>query len=145
MTSRFMKIMGLCLVAAFLTSAVAAATAFAEEKPTFLFKGHPARAFSSKQVGEGTLETTSGETVKCTGGTNTGEFENEKRAKDILIAFTGCTAKVLTTTYECQSFLPGSNKEEIKTFDLLARLGYTNKANKEVGSRWKWRPICEQQ
>jgi len=128
---KYFKSLGLCLVAMFALGAVTASSAFAEEPPTFLFKGHPARAFSSKQFGEGTLETTKGETVKCTGGTNTGTFENEKRARDVLISFTGCKAKILTTTYECKS--AGANTEEIRSKDLLGRLGWISKANSEVG------------
>jgi hypothetical protein len=124
--SRFMKVMGLCLVAAFVMSAMAAGTASAA-KPEFLFQGSKPD-FSSKS-GAGKLETSSGETVSCTADTDRGEVEGasgSKKVTDVLISFTGCTSKILTITYKCQT--AGANPEEIKTTDLEGELGYIKKA-----------------
>jgi hypothetical protein len=129
---KYFKSLGLCLVAVLALSAVVAATASAEIVPLFLFSGTN-KVFSSKGNG-GKLETTKGEEVNCTAETDTGEIEGEKQsrnARDILISYTGCTAKILTKTLKCKS--SGAAEEEIKTFDLLGRLGYTNKAEKKVG------------
>ena len=87
------------------------------------------RQFSSIE-GEGKLVTRKGEEVKCKGGRDTGEITGPKQAKDILISYTGCTAKAAVEEYNCQS---GATTGEIKTFDLLGRLGFINKAKKEVG------------
>jgi hypothetical protein len=123
------RIMGLCLVAAFALSAVVTSSAFAE-KPEFLFpNGGSKRQFSSVD-GAGKLETTKGETVECSGGRDTGEITGAKQASDVLISYTGCRAKVGLEEWKCQS---GATAEEIKTFDLLGRLGFINKTNKEVG------------
>ncbi len=126
-----LKVMGLCLVAAFVMSAVAVATASAA-KPEFLFRGTgSARAFSSKQTTEGVLETSKGEEVKCKAATNYGTFKNAKEVENVLISFTGCTATITLKTYTCTS--KGANEGEIKTFDLQGKLGYINAAEKKVG------------
>lgn len=117
--------MGLCLVAVFVASAVAVATASAIT-PQFVFATGTGsyKVFSSKG-GEGKLETTKGETVTCKKETNVGEIEGtspSSKVRDILISYTGCTSKILTKEYKCKS--AGANEEEIKTFDLLGRLGW---------------------
>jgi hypothetical protein len=126
---KYFKSLGLCLAAVFALSAVVVNSAFAE-KPEFLFpQGGTKRQFSSIEEA-GKLVTRKGEEIKCTGGTDTGEITGPKQAKDVLIAYTGCTAKAGLEEYNCQS---GATTGEIKSFDLLGRLGFISKANKEVG------------
>jgi hypothetical protein len=119
------KIMGLCLVAAFVMSAVAVSSAFATTI-TFLFpNGGGAKPNFSSKTGAGTLFSKSGAEVKCTSATNTGSVEpGTDRARSVLIAFAGCTSKILTTTYTCG---PGG---VIKTFQLEGQLGlFTNSSS----------------
>ena len=121
-----MKVIGLCLVAASVTSAMAAATSSAA-KPDFLFAGSKPD-FSSKS-GPGKLETSAGETVSCTSDTDLGKVEGvtgSKKVTDVLISFKGCTSKILTITYKCKS--TGANEEEIRTNDLEGELGYIKAA-----------------
>jgi hypothetical protein len=124
-------IVGLCLTSAFLMSAVAAATASASaETPQFRWTG--AKEFSSKG-GIGKLETSKGEEVECKEETDRGEIEGSSpstRARDILISYKKCTSPS-NLGGACKS--AGANAGEIKTFDLLARIGWINKAKKEVG------------
>ncbi len=129
---RSIKIAGLCLAAVFVVSAVVAATAFAEAPEFKLAAG--STAFSSKG-GTGKLETSKGETVECKKETNTGEVEGSsgKRAKNILISYKECTATIGLNKYKCKSEGVGANEEEIRTFGLLARLGWINKAKLEIG------------
>jgi hypothetical protein len=126
-----MKIMGLCLVAAFLVSAVAVATASAT-KPEFRFSGTKT-AFSSRS-GAGTLYASNGAEIKCTLDTDLGEIEGASgsdRVTNVLVLFTGCTLKVLNETWKCKT--AGANVEEIRTNDLEGQLGYISKAAKTVG------------
>jgi hypothetical protein len=127
---KYLKITGLCLTATLALSAVAANSAFGE-KPEFLFpSGGTKRQFSSIE-GEGKFVTRKGEDVRCRGGsTSTGEVSGPKTASDILITYTGCTGNVLGEEDNCQT---GTVTGEIKTFDLLGRLGFISKAKKEVG------------
>jgi hypothetical protein len=118
------KIMGLCLVAVFALSAVVASSAFAE-KPEFLFPNNEGKKQFSSIETAGTLETRKGEEVKCTGGRDTGEVSGAKEARDILITYTGCIAKVGTEEFKCQS--ESAKSEEIKTYDLAARIGFDTK------------------
>jgi hypothetical protein len=127
---KYLRITGLCLATTFALCAVAANSAFAE-KPEFLFpKGGTKRQFSSIESGTSKFVTRKGEEAKCTGGTDTGEITGPKQAKDILITYTGCTTKAGLEEYNCQS---GATTGEIKTFDLLGRLGWIKKSENEVG------------
>lgn len=131
MTSRFIKIMGLCLVAAFVMSAVAATSAMAVA-PEFTFaSGNPGFSTSG---GAGELETKNGETVKCTSQSGTGEIEGAsgtKKATKIFSTFKGCTLTILNKVYKCKT--TGANEEEIRTNELLARLGWVNKEKLQIG------------
>jgi hypothetical protein len=131
------KIMGLCLVAAFLVSAVAVATASAT-KPEFRFSGTKT-AFSSTS-GAGTLVQENGTTeengskVECTKDYDTGEIEGASgtdKVTNVLVLFTGCTSEVLGTTYNCGTSSAASG--EIKTNALEGQLGYINESAKTVG------------
>ncbi len=132
MTSRFMKIMGLCLVAAFVMSAVAVATASAST-PGFIFSGTN-KAFSSKS-GEGKLVAKSGENgeleVKCTSDKDRGEVSGASgtdKVTNVVVTFNGCTLKVLLESYACSN----AGKEEIITNTLEGELGYV-KGTLKVG------------
>ena len=125
------KIMGLCLVAAFLVSAVAVATASAST-PGFIFSG-TARGFSSKS-GAGKLVTKIGAEVKCTLDTDSGEINGASgtdKVKNVLVVFSGCTAVISGNTLKCNS--EGQPAETIKTNQLEGQLGYINEAGKKVG------------
>ena len=129
--TRFTKIMGLCLVAVFVMSAVAVATASAAE-PEFVFSG--SKAFSTKSTEKGKLETSIGEEVKCTEESGTGEIEGTSGSKKVTKDFTffkGCTTEILAKVYNCQSASRATG--EIATNELEGELGYINKTNKEVG------------
>jgi len=128
-----MKVMGLCFVAAFVMSAVAAATASASATtPEFRFAAGNKEFSSTGTIGK--LETSAGELVECKEETDRGEIEGASpshRIRDLLISYKGCTSTILTKTYKCQS--SKANSEEIKTFNLLARLGWISKPKTEVG------------
>jgi hypothetical protein len=109
-------------------SAVAAASASAET-PEFRFAGS-SRGFSSR-AGSSTLETTAGEALTCENETAAGEAEGTTKIRNIVISKKGCRVTVLGQTYKCKS--AGAGEEETVTFDLLARLGWINKAEKQVG------------
>ncbi|HEV3322503.1 MAG TPA: hypothetical protein VG147_09995 [Solirubrobacteraceae bacterium] len=127
-----MKIMGLCLVAAFLMSAVAVATASAAG-PLFLFSGTK-KGFSSVS-GAGTLFSPTGAEIKCTKDTDSGELEGTSqtdKVTNVVVRFTGCTITILGKTTECKT--AGAGKEVITTNKLEGELGYIPPAtNKEVG------------
>lgn len=132
-----MKIMGLCLAAAFLVSAVAVASASAVG-PVFLFSG-TAKGFSSKS-GAGTLvqknptSEANGSEVKCTSDTDTGEIEgatDTDKVTNVLVVFSGCTSTVLTETYTCTT--SGQAAGVIKTNQLEGQLGYISESEKTVG------------
>ena len=142
------KIMGLCLVAAFLMSAVAVATASAT-KPEFRFSG-AAKGFSSKS-GAGVLvqkasatSEENGSKVECTSDTDNGEIEGASgtdKVTNVLVLFSGCKATVLAKEYTCTTSgqLPGV----IKTNQLEGQLGYINESKKEVGLVLKPKPPAE--
>ena len=128
---RHIKLFGLCLTAALATCAIATAVASAAS-PSFEFSGK-SDTFSSKG-GALKLETTAGEEIKCETTTATGEVEGSSGShtvRDVLQIFKGCTTKILTITYECQS--AGAAKKEIKGFGLRGKLGYLTKAENKVG------------
>jgi hypothetical protein len=129
---KYFKVLGLCLVAAFVVSAVAVATASAT-KPGFRFSG-TAKAFSSKS-GAGTLVSKAGHKVKCTSDRDTGEIEGASetdKVTNVIVIFLGCKAEVDGVEVECKS--TGANKEEIRSNTLEGQLGYVPPAaNKKVG------------
>jgi hypothetical protein len=125
------KIMGLCLAAAFVMSAVPAGSAMAAA-PEFLFTSSSV-TFTSKA---GKLETSSGEEVNCTSSSGAGEFEGtspSKKITKVTVSYHGCTSKILTNTYKCKT--AGANEEEIKTRELEGTIGYINKNTtpREIG------------
>jgi hypothetical protein len=139
------KIMGLCLVAAFLVSAVAVATASATG-PVFLFSGG-AKGFSSKS-GAGTLvqkasstSEANGAEVRCTSDTDNGEIEgatDTDKVTNVLVVFSGCTATVALKEYTCTT--SGQAAGVIKTNQLEGQLGYINEGEKTVGLVLKPKP-----
>lgn len=131
---KFVKIIGLGLVAAFLASVVAVASASATTI-TFLFPEGAAKLqdFSSKS-GKGKLVVKSGEKgeveVKCESVTNTGSvLKGTDLAENILIVFRKCTTKLEGKTWNCTS----SEQETgtIKTFELKGELGLFTNASSE--------------
>jgi hypothetical protein len=133
-----MKVMGLCLVAAFAMSAVAAATASAT-KPEFRFSGTKTQ-FSSKsgattftQKVSGTSEE-NGATFKCEKGVDTGEVEGASgtdKATNIVILLLDCSSTVVAKTFTCTT--PGQEAGVIKTSVLEGQLGYISESAKTVG------------
>jgi hypothetical protein len=125
---------GLCLTSVLVMSAVAVATASATIVATPQFRFAEGSKDFSSTGGEGTLETTSGEKVVCLKETDSGEIEGASpshRVGDLLISYKECSTTVLGVTKPCKS--SGANAEEIKTFDLLGRLGWLEKAKERVG------------
>jgi hypothetical protein len=132
------KIMGLCLVAAFAMSAVASATASAIG-PLFLFTGS-ATGFSSKS-GAGILtqkasstSNANGAEVKCKADSDLGEIEGPKqtdRVINVLVLFTGCTSVITAKEYTCTT--SGQAAGVIKTNQLEGQLGYISESKKTVG------------
>jgi hypothetical protein len=125
---RYFKVVGLCLVAAFAMSAVAAATALASEGPTILFpNGGGGKPNFSSIAGKGKLVTTvagKSATVECTSGRNTGEaVAGTDRVKNVSITFLGCTLEIKgEAAVKCNS--TGQAAGIIKTFLLEGQLGY---------------------
>jgi hypothetical protein len=125
---RYIKITGLCLVAALAMSAVAAATALASEGPTILFpNGGGAKPDFSSVGGKGKLVTTAaGEKVliECTGARNTGvAVPGTDRVEKVVITIRGCTGKIKGATVKCGAAPVGAN-ETIVTNSLSGQLGY---------------------
>jgi hypothetical protein len=126
-----MMIFGLCLTSAF---AMSAATASASATtPEFRFASGSKEFSSISSAGK--IENSNGETLECEKETSTSEIEGTSpsdKVRHIVVSNKGCTVTVLTKTYKCKS--PGANEEEIVSFDLLARLGWIDKAKGEVGA-----------
>jgi len=103
-----MRIIGVCFVAAFALSAIAAASASAK-LPQILFKephgGFPG-TFTSvnlpapKNIAR--LETVGGTKIECTGQSNKGTIESAHLGK-VEVKFTGCSTVVLGSKLECES------------------------------------------
>jgi hypothetical protein len=124
---RYFKMVGLCLAAVFVMSAVVVASASAEGA-LFLFPNAAngsAQDFSSK-TGAGKLVQKSGAEVKCTSATNTGvAIAHSDRAEKVLIVFQGCSETLLGVTKECNT--PTQPAGVIKTNELKGNLGLLNK------------------
>jgi hypothetical protein len=132
------KIMGLCLVAAFAMSALATASASAVG-PVFLFSGS-AKEFSSKsEAGElvqkaSATSEENGSVVKCEKDSDLGEIEgatDTDKVTNVLVVFSGCTASVLAKTFTCTT--SGQATGVIKTNQLEGQLGYISESEKTVG------------
>lgn len=126
------KIVGLCLIAAFALSAVAASAASAA-KPEF--QGKVAKEFTSK--GEAaTLKVKEGITVKCAASTDVGKLNTgtpeggAKKEGTVTVKFTKCLAAGVDA---CHSTSPLGGAEEIITKELAMTLGYIKKSTSEVG------------
>jgi hypothetical protein len=124
---RYFKMVGLCLAAVFVMSAVVVASASAEGA-LFLFPNAAngsAQDFSSK-TGAGTLVQKNGAEVKCLSATNTGvAIAHSDKAQKVLIVFQECTTKLLGETKKCTT--PGQPSGVIKTNQLSGNLGLLNK------------------
>jgi hypothetical protein len=116
------RVVGLCLFAAFAIAAVASASASAALPE---FGGPFPKPFTSKSK-KSTFETVKGTKVTCTVDTNAGEITGPKTGT-VTVRFTGCRSSGLP----CQS--KGAAPEEIVTNVLSMTLGYISKAKKEVG------------
>jgi hypothetical protein len=116
------KIIGLCLMAAFVVAAVVASAASAA-KPEWL--GYPLH-FTSLGVLLSKLKA-GGTSVTCTHVDNLG-FITGPQSGWVLVTFLGCK---LASKFACKS--ASANEEEIKTSLLNMTLGYVNKKNKEAG------------
>jgi hypothetical protein len=134
-----MKIMGLCLVAAFLVSAVAVATASAAT-PTFLFgTGGGGKPQFSSVSGPGKLVAKVGaegkSIVECTSDRDTGEVvPGTDRVRNVLVIYDGCTAVFEGSSAKIPCSSTGQGKELIKTNQLEGDLGYAKAtAPVEVG------------
>lgn len=140
---------GLCLVAALVVSAMAAASAMAEapevgrcvakaggnyinngcskkaKKPgtgTFEWEpGAPTGTFTGKSTGAATLETKSKVKVSCAGETSTGEFTSSTEVGNVHVTFTGCSSN----GFECES--SGAGKGVVKTNTLAGKLVWEKK------------------
>src|SRR6202035_977657 len=87
------RILGICLVAAFALSAVASTVASAE--PVFVTKAVVGQLASSSipisgTVGAAFLESKAGTKITCTGGKVTGDVTGSKTAVNNVTKFTGC-------------------------------------------------------
>ncbi len=65
-------------------------------------------------------------TIECTAETSSGEQSGKDEVKKVHVTFTGCKA---LGSIPCEN----AGAEEIKTNELKGKLGYINKAAKEVG------------
>jgi len=110
------RIMGLCLVAAFALSALAASIATAE--PEFLTKTVVAEGVKipiKATLGAAFLEGQSGSKITCTGGSSTGEVTGPQTSKKNVSTFVGCE----TGGLKCES---GVTEGVIITKALEAKL-----------------------
>jgi hypothetical protein len=115
-------ITGLCLAAMTLTSAVATTTASAALPE---FSGPFSKTFTSTS-GKTLLETVGKAKLVCGADTNLGEITGPQTGV-VKIKFTKCAVKSIP----CNT--PGLPAGEIATTILAIKLGYINKAKKEVG------------
>jgi hypothetical protein len=154
------RIIGLCLVAAFMIGAVAAASATAtppeygrclkqsggayknggctipsvpgEEKYEWFPGPGPKNKFTSTLKAEtlATLETTSGVKVVCKGETNSGEYTGTKTISNLQITFTGCEVNGVP----CNT--AGAKTGEVVAQPLEAALAFAifNKKGKREGT-----------
>lgn len=136
---RSIKIMGLCLVAVFVMSAVAVATASAAT-PTFLFgTGGGGKPQFSSVSGPGKLVAKVGaegkSTVECTSDKDTGEIiPGTDRVRNVLVIYKGCTAVFEGSSAKIPCSSTGQQSKEIKTNQLEGDLGYVKStAPVEVG------------
>jgi hypothetical protein len=119
---RRMRVVGLCLVAILAVGAATAASASALPE----FTGPFPKAFTSTSKAS-LLETVSGKKTKCAADTNTGKITGPQSG-EIQITFTGC--KLGSAACNTPAAAPGT----IITSMLSMRIGYINKAKKEVGA-----------
>jgi hypothetical protein len=113
---KYVKIVGLCLVAALALSAVAAATASAKTYGFYKDNGKEEAAIGATYTGKllsakAKLETTSNGTIECSGGTGSGKVISLDDAEGT-ITFTGCKFG----SFGCNS--SGAKSEEIKTEEI---------------------------
>jgi hypothetical protein len=121
---KYMKMIGLALLAVCAMTAVATATASAA-LPEFSKTG---ATVTGKAVGGTTLETKKGTKVTCTGGTTSaGTVASEKTITKSKITFTGCKSSGFACTTE------KAKEGELITNAVVGKLGYINAAKKEVG------------
>jgi hypothetical protein len=113
------RMIGLALVAVFAMSAIATAAASAAEMTPFPNK------FTAKS-GASTFETKSGEKVKCSADSGTGEVTSATK-DTATIKFTGCEA----FGFKCKSAGAASGEIVLKVTSELVDI---MKANKEVGN-----------
>jgi hypothetical protein len=105
-----LKALGLAFLAIFALSAVATATASAEELPSLLPTPVAGAKYTSKAAGNSTLESSVGSKVVCTAATNEGEFTSATTGV-VTVDFTGCKAEIGGGKSACTS--PGDAKETI--------------------------------
>jgi len=117
-----MRVMGLCLVAVFAVGAATAASASALPE----FTGPFPKAFTSTSKAS-LFETVGANKTKCSADTNSGAITGPQSG-EIKIVFTGC--KLGKTPCNTLGVPPGT----IATSLLSMRIGYINKAKKEVGA-----------
>jgi hypothetical protein len=117
------RIVGLCLMAVFAFSAIAASAASAA-LPEWLGK-FPTK-FTSHS-GEAVLKVSTSK-VKCASSTNSGQITNAKEGT-VVVTFSGCK---LSGTFPCTSG-GGAGPEQIITSTLNMGLGYITKSTKDVG------------
>jgi len=119
-------IVGLCLMAVFAISAVAASGASAAN---FLFKS-PTGGFPVSFLSHGAeakLLTVGGQEIKCTSVDNQGEVETHTLGL-VLITFLGCTTKVLFVTLKCTNTATEGNIDVHLAFHLGRALPSGNPA-----------------
>jgi hypothetical protein len=128
---KYIKVMGLCLAAVLMASAVVAGTAFAE-KPIFLFKEGGSKPNFSSKGSFSKFQTEAGLSVSCESDTIAGEaVPGTDHARHVTIVFSECDTKFRDERINCSS--PGEPAEVIKTFPLEGQLGYVDEAEKRAG------------
>jgi hypothetical protein len=120
---RKIKFLGLTCLAVFVLSAMAAASASADE---FVPETGTFPIPFTSTSGAGTLETSSGETVTCSSDTNTGSITGPMTFS-VIVKFKGCKTTFFGFPIACKT--SGAGTEEIVTKTLDGELG-TNAAKK---------------
>jgi hypothetical protein len=117
---RRIRIMGLCLVAAFAMSVVAAASASAA-LPEYVKGGKTNTAkvsFTNKSMITAKLE--GAVVIECTSDTGKGKIEGAKHTSGLVVTYKGCTAPSITSSCQTSPKVPGV----IKTASLKGELVY---------------------
>ncbi len=128
---RRMRLVGLALVAVFALSVVVAAAAQAAEPEFLNAKGEAVvkTGFTSSS-GAGTMYTKGAAEISCSSSSATGNIKGTKEVANVVVTFSGCTAKNLSNESTCSAKSEGQSEGTIVTEKLVGKLVKTSVGTK---------------